>query len=259
MHSLAPFICKVWTHFVTQYDSSITFILYSFAFLEDSIPEGLILGVIQAIMTISLPSNHVSCSFQLKAQVSCALNTYEINHSHLFKTNKNHKPPLFTTNTNGLLEILTCFCPHWGQWHNRTTYLGILQKSCGCALELYGAGRYPELITNSFCKKMVMSVQSCNSPMLFLRIDVSILSPVPGNCSYGTCVLQTILLLTLTSFSSTTFQSFQRLAKAVQIHNFTHLDFHNSGNVTPHPLWWGLFFTSPFAFLLGLGLGLEWF
>lgn len=68
-----------------------------FAFSEDSVPEDLILGVIQAIMTFSLPPNHERCCFQLRAQVSCALNTYEVNHSYFFKTSKSTKPPLFTT------------------------------------------------------------------------------------------------------------------------------------------------------------------
>lgn len=46
------------------------------------------------------------------------------------------------------------------------------------------------------------------------------------------------------------FLSFQRLLKDVQIPNYMYLDFHNSRNVTPQPLWWGIFCTSPFAFLL---------
>lgn len=86
---------------------------FLFAFSKDSIPEGLILGVIQAVMTISLPPNHVRCCFQLRAQVSCALNRYE-NHPYLFKTNKSTKPPstLYYKFQVGSLRS-------WGQWHNR--------------------------------------------------------------------------------------------------------------------------------------------
>lgn len=145
--------------------------------------------------------------------------------------------------------MLTCFHPHWGQWHNRR----ILQKSHRCALEFCVSELYPNLITNSFYIKMLMSVQSCNSPMWFWRTHFSILSPEPGNCSYGICVLQTVALLTPIHFLFLNYLAlFSKVGKSVQIPNYMHLDFHNWRNVTFHPLWWGLVCTSPLAFLLDL-------
>lgn len=170
-----------------QYVSSSNFILYLFAFSEDWIREGLIWDLpLQSWPSLFFHS-HISCCFQPKAHVSYALNIYEINHSYLFKT----KAP----NLRSSLELLSraLWGPNMFSFSLRSVVqywnVGLFQKGCGCALELYRAGWYPEVITNSSYIKMLMSVQSRNSPTLFLRTHFSLLSPLSGNCSHGICVL----------------------------------------------------------------------